>query len=298
MDSVWTQTTLCFIYPIPSFADIKSFFVQWELLKMPSAATVFTGSIMNDGQPGAREMHGTCSVNGTMLISGGRNDRGLLSDVWILQLNNNNEAAIESSGAHHSSDQPPFEWRRCSDLELSRTLCSHGASVIAKSREFDSVISSNSRPSNSGLSDSGTGRTNEIDTMHGRYALVITGGFSGDGISDTVMMIDLCDDLGGGRRSLVEIGSVSSSCRWTPIELDPRLESRFGSAVCCLSRRACHQLVNNPIYAPVFSASLKSKVNDSSTEHGIWTDSSPVGALIFGGVCMEKDFGDLHLLLL
>jgi hypothetical protein len=147
--------------------------------------------------------------------------------------------------------------------------------------------------------------SNDTVPKHDRYALVVTGGFSGDGISDTVMAISLRDDLGASPAEIVV--SASISCQWTSIDLDIRLEGRFGSAVCCLSRRTCHQLVNNSKYAPVFSAALKSKVDDPIIEstsierdamRGKWSDSSPVAALIFGGVCIEKDFGDLHLLLL
>ena len=295
--------------------DSKSFFVQWELLKIPSTTTVFTGSAMDDSQPGAREMHGTCSIDGAMLISGGRSDRGLLSDVWILQSNNDIDssetiAALEPSDGYpvHSSDRLPLLWRRCSDLELSSGLCSHGASIIAMPREVDSLISANSSPSvnSNDLSDIADGNKDTVP-KHDRYAFVVTGGFSGDGISDTVMVINLHSDLTGSRASSAEVGSAINSCQWTSIDLDARLEGRFGSAVCCLSRRTCHQLVNNPKYASVFNAALKSRINVSILEstsierdatRGKWSDSSPVAALIFGGVCIEKDFGDLHLLLL
>jgi hypothetical protein len=293
--------------------DSKSFFVQWELLKIPSTATVFTGSAIDDSQPGAREMHGTCSVDGAMLISGGRNDRGLLSDVWILQSNNNIDLSetIASSDGYpgHSSDRLPLLWRRCSDLELSSGLCSHGASIIAMPREVDSIIITDSSPSvyNNDLSDTADGNKDTVP-QHDRYAFVVTGGFSGDGISDTVMVINLHSDLTGSRSAIGdEVGSAINSCQWTSIDLYVRLEGRFGSAVCCLSRRTCHQLVNNPKYASVFNAALKSRVNEPIIEstsiereatRGKWSDSSPVAALIFGGVCIEKDFGDLHLLLL
>lgn len=293
--------------------DSKSFFVKWELLKIPSTAAVFMGSMMGASQPGAREMHGTCSIDGAMLISGGRNDRGLLSDVWILQSNNDVDssemiAALEPSDGYagHSSDRMPLLWRRCSDLELSRGLCSHGASILAMPHEVDSVISTNTSPSvnSTDLSDIVDGN-NDTVPKHDRYALVVTGGFSGDGISDTVMVIDLRGDL---TRSRASPAVVANRCQWTSLDLDARLEGRFGSAVCCLSRRTCQQLVNNPKYTPVFNATLKSRFDESviiestsiecDATRGRWSDSSPVAALIFGGVCIEKDFGDLHLLLL
>ena len=313
--------TVCQDYLVPHHSndtfltDSKSFFVKWELLEISSTAAVFTGSIMDDSQPGAREMHGTCSIDGAMLISGGRNDRGLLSDVWILQSNNGIDssetiAALGPSDGYagHSSDRLPLVWRRCPDLELSRGLCSHGASIIAMPHEVvDSVISTYTSPSvnmnSNDLSDIAN-RNNVTVPKHDRYALVVTGGFSGDGISDTVMVISLRDDLGTSPAAIV---SASNSCQWTSINLDIRLEGRFGSAVCCLSRHTCHQLVNNSKYAPVFNAAFKSKVDDPVIEstsierdatRGKWSDSSPVAALIFGGVCIEKDFGDLHLLLL
>ena len=235
------------------------------------------------GRPGDREMHGTCCHDGVMLICGGRNDRGLLSDVWILEANNSSEGDAVM-------DRPPLAWRRRTDLELPRALCSHVATIIHASSYFTTSLNFKH---NDNLVES--------SNPHYNYdAFVITRGFSGDGISDAVIVIRLCDGLSVHQGSpIASEPSRSSSCtRWTTVDLVPQLEGRFGAAVCSLSRRTCQHVVNNPKYLPVFDAAFKSKINSDSIEPASSADSTPIAMLMFGGVCMEKDFGDLHLLIL
>ena len=58
----------------PASIDITTFFVTWQLLSTSLALS-----------PGKREMHGTSSWQGNMVIVGGRDEQGnVLSDVWTL----------------------------------------------------------------------------------------------------------------------------------------------------------------------------------------------------------------------
>ena len=60
----------------PASIDITTFFVTWQLLSSTTSKT---------GSPGKREMHGTSSWQGNMVIVGGRDEQGnVLSDVWTL----------------------------------------------------------------------------------------------------------------------------------------------------------------------------------------------------------------------
>jgi hypothetical protein len=194
-----------------------------------------------------------------MVITGGRNGNGeILSDAWILGAVT---AAVdaESGKAPAEEDAPPrLEWRRSTALQLPMARCAHGAAAV--------------------LSGTPAALT---------WSIILFGGFTTGGISEDVIRAQLPgpDDI------------ADASGRWSKQELSSSITGRFGVAACGISLRVLNHVSGNKKYAPVFSARAKEAVAQVQARAGDAAGEVGVAVVLFGGVCIEQDFGDLHLLL-
>jgi hypothetical protein len=76
------------------------------------------------------------------------------------------------------------------------------------------------------------------------------------------------------------------------------ITGRFGVAASSISLRVLNHLAGNKKYAPVFSARAKEAVAQVQARAGAANgEAAGVAVVLFGGVCIEQDFGDLYLLL-
>jgi hypothetical protein len=116
------------------------------------------------------------------------------------------------------------------------------------------------------------------------WSIVLFGGFTAAGISEDVIRAQLP-------------GTEVSSASWSRLELSAPITGRFGVAAGSISLRVLNHLSGNKKYAPVFSARAKEAVAQVQARAGAAAGEAGVAVVLFGGVCIEQDFGDLHLLL-
>ena len=194
---------------IPEFSQMKErgeeFYVTWQSLER------------DPNGPGGREMHSSCTMNGKLIISGGRNEAGtVLSDTWSLS--------------------NTLKWERRHDLELPVSRCAHGAAVVGD-----------------------------------KYC--IYGGFTGVGVAGDLATIRLSTEE-------TVFGTVPVD-QWVNEACSIDIGARFGLALCGAPKWLIH--LSTPKKAE--NAAI---VSDISYETG--------GLLVFGGVSVENDFGDVWIL--
>ena len=317
---------------------MKSIYVKWEELD-PTAptgtaqpdssqpdATVFTkstetataavedNSTTTPTHPGCREMHGTCSYNGRMYISGGRNgDGAILSDVWELSASTMPStvdiAHKEETRENMTSTVPVvLQWKRFKELELTSPRCAHGAAIVSTlSSTTVPVVQQSAGISKSSPSDIDniSSSMNQIDA--GSVKIVLIGGFTSAGVSGDVICASLplqevstsINTTGTQLAKVNTMNTANITTSWSSLALTTSITGRFGVAATAVSHRFITHLGGNKKYAPVFSVKAKEAITNLPV---ISSTAMPtvvgVGVLLFGGVCIEQDFADLHLLLL
>lgn len=216
--------------------------------------------------PSAREMHSTSSILNFMMVLGGRDINGnFLSDTWILSL----DAPSESSSINLS-------WRKSDYLTLSIPRCSHTSAITVS------------------LSKLSPEETN--------LRIVLFGGFTPNGIS-TDISVKKFD------KSHLFVDETQDIDPWISIPSNPTIPERFGHTMCTISSNVIKNLLKNTIYKPIFlSSPLPDKLSNLSnyveankeTVDDIQKKAyrKNAGILIFGGVNIESDFGDIWLLTL
>lgn len=311
---------------------MKSIYVKWEELD-PTAptgtaqpdssqpdATVFTKSIETATaaaggnpttartHPGCREMHGTCSYNGRMYISGGRNgDGAILSDVWELSASTMPSTVDivhkEETSENMTSTVPVvLQWKRCKELELTSPRCAHGAAIVSTlSSTTGPVVQQSAGISKSSPSDISSSMN---QTGAGSVKIVLIGGFTSAGVSGDVICASLplqevSTSINTTDTQVAEVNTKNTTTSWGSLALTTSITGRFGVAATAVSHRFITHLGGNKKYAPVFSVKAKEAITNLPV---ISSTAIPavvsVGVLLFGGVCIEQDFADLHLLLL
>ena len=308
---------------------MKSIYVQWEELD-PTApqpdsshpdATVFTKSTetataaaaednptTTPRHPGCREMHGTCSYNGRMYISGGRNgDGAILSDVWELSAStmpSTAEIAHKEETPENLTSTVPvvLQWKRCKELELTSPRCAHGAAIVSTlSSTTVPVVQQSAGISKSFPSDISSSMN---QTGAGSVKIVLIGGFTSAGVSGDVICASLplqevSTSINTTGTQVAEVNTKNTTTSWGSLALTTSISGRFGVAATAVSHRFITHLGGNKKYSPVFSVKAKEAITNLPV---ISSTAMPtvvgVGVLLFGGVCIEQDFADLHLLLL
>lgn len=248
--------------------DPKSFYVEWKKLELGVGVA----------QPGAREMHSSCSAFNVMVITGGRDEQGnVLSDVWALLLNetSNSSASSSSTAASSSSATHPFVWQKWEDMALPSPRCAHVASFISLPRN-----------------------TTELG-----WKVCLFGGFTPAGVSSDVLHInvDLARDTEEGGSELRI--RPAAGMQWEVAAFaNTGPKGRFGHALCSLSYDYIIQLWNNTRYKPLLEkgnvvtriaaleTQLQSKDSIASTQYA--------AAFLYGGVNIEEDFADIWILFL
>lgn len=193
--------------------------------------------------PKQREMHGTSHLSTpdneftSMIITGGRFVDTVLDDAWELIATSVDASSSEAAAAD------PLEWRYRPDLMLDIPRCSHGACII---------------PSRQG------------------YLLCMTGGFSGDGLSNELSFLAFTEASSENSGSAPSSSSSSSSSRalWQSCKLASLENGRFGLASCVAPDWLAHAVLD--------------------TAETPYRGSPPL--CIFGGINQEKDFKDVILL--
>ena len=313
---------------------MKSIYVKWEELD-PTAptgtaqpdssqpdATVFTKSTetataaaegnptTTPSHPGCREMHGTCSYNGRMYISGGRNgDGAILSDVWELSASTMPSTVDivhkEETPENMTSTVPVvLQWKQCKELELTSPRCAHGAAIVSTlSSSTVPVVQQSAGISKSSPSDFSSSMN---QTGAGSVKMVLMGGFTSAGVSGDVICASLPPQVDstsinttGTQLAEVNTKNTTTSTSWGSLALTTSITGRFGVAATAVSHRFITHLGGNKKYAPVFSLKAKEAITNLPVISSTAIPVVPgVGVLLFGGVCIEQDFADLHLLLL
>lgn len=195
---------------IPEFSQMKErgeeFYVTWQLLEK------------DPNGPGGREMHSSCTINGNLVVSGGRNEAGtVLADTWSLS--------------------NKLKWEKRNDLELPVSRCAHGAAVVGD-----------------------------------KYC--IYGGFTGVGVEgDLVTKILTTEET---------VFNTPSAVQWVNEACSIDIGARFGLALCGAPKWLIH------LSTPKKVTDTTPDANNISYETG--------GLLVFGGVSVENDFGDVWVL--
>ena len=223
--------------------DQDTFFVTWKELK---------GTKL----PKQREMHGTSSRTtsdneyASMIITGGRFMETVLDDAWELVPASTTVADSTTTTTPAAESTEPLEWRHRPDLMLDIPRCSHGSCVI---------------PSGQG------------------YLLCLTGGFSGDGLSNELSYLAFSEAVNGESTAAAPVAAPSSSSSsssssskalWQSTKLASLEGGRFGVASCVAPDWLAHTVLD--------------KAEES------YTGSSPL--CLFGGINQQKDFKDVILL--
>lgn len=255
-----------------------------------------------------------------MFISGGRNVEGqILSDVWSLSV----AAEISPPPLCHSaatapsaadmvepskeaattativSSAPVLVWRRCVELELPTPRCAHGAAIVTcdidafASEVPDPTTMKEPAEAEAVTVENQTAVPSDVSTTAVSSMLLI-GGFTGAGISgDAIVHPLLCST------TAITSQPAPVSAQWNVLKLSMPIAGRFGLAVCALSASAVGNLATNKKYAPVFSNKAKDNfVKIISRTVGAGESDENAAVFLFGGVCIEQDFGDIYLLTL
>jgi len=237
--------------------------------------------------PLAREMHSTSLLFGSMhgsqygtssmFIVGGRGLDMVLGDVWELRpaplLDNapeevSSEMTNAATGGANAAtiaaakalNKKLLQWVPREDLDMNTGRCAHGAAVL--------------------------------DTGDGNALLSLCGGFTGASIAEDVSCISLGSydreidtvdnttaDGGGSGATEIDITESlqlpSSAAKWRGTRCGAAVGSRFGIAVCT---------------APKWLLDAKFPENEK-------TNVDDGAMIMYGGINMEKDYGDLLLLL-
>jgi hypothetical protein len=124
--------------------------------------------------------------------------------------------------------------------------------------------------------------------------LVLFAGFTSSGISAECLTIELPN-----------FGTPTTQ-GWKSQVLSQPIAGRFGLAACCTSIRFVDHISGNPLYAPIFNASMREAIaavrariaaTEDQEDNEKARQQEHVAMLLFGGVSPEEDFADLHLLL-
>lgn len=248
--------------------------------------------------PSAREMHGTSSIQGRMFISGGRNEDGLLSDVWELTVttvsatevdvtnatdqninpvdcnsspNILTSTSVSSSSSSSSSSHHQLEWIRRNDLTLPAGRCAHGATAIYYNMPLP-------------LNDTNTTADTSSNSSSSSMMMVLIGGFVGSAkgcfVSDELLATPLTLS-----------SSSTTVCNWRSLACRPKtFAKRFGLSACAITLNTMDHLATK--YNLKIKNQIIAKKNNSAT-----VQHTATAVLMFGGVNEEQDFGDIWLLL-
>jgi len=164
-----------------------------------------------------------------------------------------------------ASTKSPLQWKRCLDMELDIPRCAHGSAILA------------------------TSPVNSESSLE--YFMVLFGGFTGEGVSSDYSLYRLPPSTTTSHQTSPQSGSV-----WTHPSCSNGPKGRFGLAMSSISAKLLKSLQQNKRYGPVFSSPARHCAEswDSATTE----EQLHAGAVIFGGVSVEQDFGDIWLLML
>lgn len=92
--------------------------MEWCKLHTPTTASE---------QPGAREMHSSCSFGDSIVVCGGRDEQGILADSWLLCGKYKNNAV-------------DLTWHRAPQMDLPIGRCSHSMTMVSSSNSNNPSI--------------------------------------------------------------------------------------------------------------------------------------------------------------
>lgn len=231
-----------------------------------------------------------------MYISGGRNVEGhILSDVWSLSVAPStaattdtvdsttvapSEAADVGAAPAAPVSTAALVWRRCPELELPTPRCAHGAVVVvcdtvAANSAAAAAVTKESAPDSS--------EAPIVPSASVQPSMLLIGGFTGAGISSDAIL----RPLSGG-----------TSQWWSTLKLSMPIGGRFGLSVCALTASTISNLATTKKYAPVFSNKAKENFAKIAGRQSGDGAAHNAAVFLFGGVCIEQDFGDIYLLTL
>jgi len=263
------------------FKDKSEVFVTWKKLL---GSETSSPSPCQSG-PGKREMHSTCTYNGSVYIVGGRDEEGeVLSDVW--QLSARSPASHKSSSCEERERDRtcPLQWRRLSSLSLSCPRCSHGAVVLEIDREQEKTTDSLTPVS-------------MAEEAHTTAVLCVFGGFTGlMGVSDDLCVVPLHSDITQPASTQSGLPDITgASTEWRTVSLSKPIAPRFGLAMCLsppwlLSPPGLEKALRQ-------SSCFTSHTGGTTLNYEETVAQVQSGIVVFGGINMDRDFNDFWLLI-
>ena len=186
--------------------------MEWCKLQSPTSGSA--------EQPGAREMHSSCSFGDTIVVCGGRNEQGILADTWLLR------------GAYQNNTVS-LTWHRTPQLDLPVGRCSHSMTVVGQSS--DSSLNNN------------------INVTTKQYTMYIFGGFAADASISCELIRHVYNPpvtADGGLHSSSSVGNINvenkdDSC-WQVMRYPTKIQERFGSCLCEAPKWYMDALISKP----------------------------------------------------
>lgn len=208
--------------------------------------------------PSPREMHASVAYQNVLLISGGRSEDGpVLSDIWVLSLIP--QTFRDVSGC-------PLKWERMDSMNLPSGRCAHSCSIVEVPNNVDGY----------------------------ELYLMILGGFEEGGIASTAMTAKLLLLEREGNRLPFD----ATETEWIKVNFIETFGLRFGHAICGISQQFMDSLLNNDRYRPLFLSKpdIQERLSQLKRDPQFSKEKRLCGIVVFGGVNIEQDFGDLWVL--
>eukprot|EP01038_Epipyxis_sp_PR26KG_P013494 gene13494-18105_t len=238
--------------------DLENIFVTWISLKDIDP---------NCAYPSNRELHGSSYDKSRLIISGGRDESGqILSDVWELTISNNSD----KNNANEETNNLLLSSERSQEANFYTQ-----ATPLFQWKRFNML-------------ELHIPRCTHTQILC-ENQLILFGGFTGDGqVSGELIEVSLNE---------INNQTVTNPLEtiWTVQKLSKHIIPRFGHCMCLISKDMVVNLINNSKYSPLFRTEITSKINDMIVDNGI-NGKLNGGMVLFGGVCIEKDFNDVWLL--